>query len=78
MSVAELQKKLIEKISITNDAVLLEEIFNFIGADEDTAAFYTLSESQLAKVEASQKQIADGNFITNEQVNNEIDQWLAK
>jgi predicted transcriptional regulator len=78
MSVAELQKKLIAKISETNDAVLLEEIFNFMGADEETAAFYKLSESQLATVEASQKQIADGNFFTNEQVNNEIDQWLAK
>ena len=78
MSVAELQKKLIEKISKTNDVVLLEDIFNFIGADEDTTAFYNLSESQLAAVELSQKQIAGGNYFTNQQVNNEIDQWLAK
>jgi predicted transcriptional regulator len=78
MSVAELQKKLIAKINETNDVVLLEEIFNFIGADEDTASFYKLSESQLAAVEASQKQICEGNFFTNEQVNNEIDEWLAK
>jgi len=31
MSVAELQKKLIDKISNTNDAALLEDIYNFIG-----------------------------------------------
>ena len=78
MSVAELQKKLIEKISKTNDVVLLEDIFNFMGADEDATAFYKLSVSQLAAVETSQKQIADGKFFTNEQVNNEIDQCLEK
>ena len=78
MSVAELQKKLIEKISKTNDVVLLEDIFNFMGADEDTTAFYNLSESQLAAVDLSQKQIAAGNYFTNQEVNNEIDEWLAK
>ena len=78
MSVAELQKKLIEKISKTNDVVLLEDIFNFMGEDEDTAAFYNLSDSQLAAVDLSQKQIAAGNYFTNQEVNNEIDEWLAK
>ena len=78
MSVAELQKKLIEKISKTNDVVLLEDIFNFMGGNEDTKAFYNLSESQLAAVDLSQKQIAAGNYFTNQEVNNEIDQWLAK
>ena len=49
-----------------------------MGADEDTTAFYNLSESQLAAVDLSQKQIAAGNYFTNQEVNNEIDQWLAK
>ncbi|MEP7144265.1 MAG: hypothetical protein ABI707_15380 [Ferruginibacter sp.] len=44
MSVADLQKKIIEKISKPSDAALLEDIFNFIGTDVTAGAFYELSD----------------------------------
>jgi len=78
MSVAELQKKIIEKINETNDAGLLEDIYNFIGVDEGLDIFYHLSDTQLAAIEASQQQIKEGNYFTNEEVNKEIDEWLGK
>jgi predicted transcriptional regulator len=78
MSVAELQKKIIEKISETNDAALLEDIFNFIGIDEAVGTFYELSDSQLAAIEQSQQQIKDGHYFTNEEANKEIDEWIKK
>lgn len=78
MSVAELQKKIIDKISETTDASLLEDIFNFIDTDQAVSGFYELSDSQLAAVEESQQQIKEGHFFTNDEVNKEIDEWLEK
>jgi hypothetical protein len=77
MSVAELQKKLIEKINNTNDAALLEDIYSFIGIDEEVGT-YQLSHSQLTIIEQSQQQIKDGQYFTNEEVNKEIDECLGK
>ncbi len=78
MLVAELQKKIIEKISETNDAALLEDIYNFIGIDEGLGAFYDLSDTQQAAIEQSQQQIKVGNYFTNEQVDKETGEWLKK
>lgn len=77
MSIIELQKKLIEKINKTDDAALLEDIYNFIGADEEIG-IHQLSNKQLATIEQSQQQIKDGNHFTNDEVNKEIDEWLEK
>jgi predicted transcriptional regulator len=78
MSVTELQQKLIDKISTTNDVDLLEDIYSFIGIDEEVEKFYTLSDKQISSIEQSQQQIKDGNYFTNDDVNKEIDEWLEK
>ncbi len=77
MSIIELQKKLTEKINKTDDATLLEDIYNFISADEEVG-IYQLSDEQLATIEQSQQQIKDGNRFTNDEVNKEIGEWLEK
>ncbi len=78
MSVAELQKKIIEKISETNDATLLEDIYNFIGINEEVGTFYELSDSQRAAIDQSQQQIKEGKCFSNDEVNTDIDEWLEK
>jgi hypothetical protein len=78
MSVTELQQKLIDKISTTNDVDLLEDIYSFIGIDEEVGKFFTLSDKQISSIEQSQQQIKDGNYFTNDDVNKEIDEWLEK
>jgi hypothetical protein len=78
MSVTALQQKLIEKIIITNDVDLLEDIYSFIEIDEDVQKFYNLSPKQISSIEQSQQQIKDGNYFTNDDVNKEIDEWLEK
>jgi phosphopentomutase len=78
MSVTELQQKLIDKISTTDDVGLLEDIYSFIGIDEEVGKFYSLSDKQISSIEQSQQQIKDGNYFTNDDVNKEIDEWLEK
>ena len=78
MSVAELQKKLIEKISNTHDLNTLEDISNWIGLDDELPTVYHFSEEQLNKLEEAEQQIKDGNFYTNEEVNKETEKWLKE
>lgn len=78
MSIAELQKKLIEKISKTSDAALLEDIYNFMRKDEEVTSFYKLSEDQLFIVEESRVQIKNGEGISDDDINNDIAKWLEK
>jgi phosphopentomutase len=78
MSVTALQQKLIDKISNTNDVGLLEDIYSFIGIDEEVGKFYSLSDKQISSIEQSKQQIKDGNYFTNDDVNKEIDKWLEK
>ena len=78
MSVAELQKKLIEKISKTNDLNTLEEISNLIGLNEGASSIYYLSDEQLAAIDEAEQQIKEGKYFTNEEANKEIDKWLEE
>jgi hypothetical protein len=78
MSVTALQQKLIDKISNINDVDLLEDIYSFIGIDEEVGKFYSLSDKQISSIEQSKQQIKDGNYFTNDDVNKEIDKWLEK
>jgi len=78
MSVAELQQKLIEEISKTNDVVLLEDMYSFIKIDQEVEETYILTPEQKAQVEKAREQVKNGHFFTNEEVNAEMDIWLGK
>ena len=78
MSAAELQRRLIDKIQKTNDVKILEEANRFFDITIDEQETYHLNDEQLSRVEEAQKQILNNQFLTNDQANKEIDEWLKK
>lgn len=78
MSTKELRKVLIEKIQTTNDPQILEEIYRLLQMGAETSESYILSEDQKSAIEKARKQIENGEFLTDEQANQEIDKWLEK
>ncbi|MCZ8020523.1 MAG: hypothetical protein O9302_08235 [Cyclobacteriaceae bacterium] len=78
MSAAELQRRLIDKIQKTNDVKILEEANRFFDITIDEPETYHLNDEQLSSVEEAQKQILNNQFLTNDQANKEIDEWLKK
>ncbi len=70
-----LQEILIQKISSTTDERILQEVNRLLetGADEE---IYQLTPEQIAGIEESREQIKNGQFLTNEEANNEIQEWL--
>ena len=76
MSTIELKKRLIDKIQKTENEGLLEEAYRLLELETSDIEIYKLSDNQKLIVEESRQQIKNGQFLTDEQANNEIDEWL--
>ena len=78
MTTVELKKKLIRKINTLENSMLLEEMSRLAGIEDDETSIYFLSEEQKNAVEQAQTQYLKGEFLTNKEVNKEIDEWLGE
>lgn len=76
MSTIELKKRLIDKIQKTENEGLLEEAYRLLELETSDIEIYKLSDNQKLIVEESRQQIKNGQFLADEQANNEIDEWL--
>ena len=77
MSVAELQNQLIDKIKKTGDIHILEDFSRFIDFELDDS-FIDLPTSINEKINRAIKQADEGETLSNEEANKEIDIWLEK
>lgn len=78
MTAKELKKSLIHKIDISENNELLEEMYRLIANEETDISVYELSEEQLKAVEEGQLQYKKGEFLTEEQADKDIEEWLGK
>jgi hypothetical protein len=77
MSSADLKEKLINKIQATDDKVLLEELSVLFELQEPDTV-YELNDEQKNKIKTGQEQIKSNQFLTDEEANKDVDQWLNK
>ena len=78
MTVIELKKRLIAKITQTQNNQLLEEMYRLIVNEETDNSIYELSDEQNKAVEEAQIQFKDGQFLKSERADKEIEEWLGK
>ena len=78
MSTIELRKLLIEKIKLTDDDKLLEEASRLLEVEIEESDVYILNDKQKEAIEQGRKQISKGEYLTDEESNKEIDEWLSK
>lgn len=78
MSTIELRKLLIEKIQSTDDNKLLEEASRLLEVEINESDVYILNDKQKAAIEQGRKEISKGEFLTDDESNREIDEWLGK
>ncbi len=78
MTAKELKKRLIHKIDQSENDDLLEEMYRLIANEEADISVYELSEEQIKAVEEGQLQYKNGEFLTEEQADKDIDEWLGK
>lgn len=78
MSAIELRERLIEKIRETNDENILEEAYRLLDLETNDTKIYKFSDDQKTEIDTYRLQINQGQFLTNDQANKEIDEWLNK
>ena len=77
MTMIELKNILIHRISEINDVRFLEAIKTILdGKAEDT--ILTLTPDQKKEIRDSQKEVKAGQFIANDELDTEIQQWLSE
>lgn len=78
MATEELKEQLIQKIRETEDTGLLKEACRLLETESSDSTAYKLSVAERLEIEESRSQISRGEYLTNEQANDEIEQWLSK
>ena len=78
MSAIELRKKLIEKIAKTENEDLLNEIYRLLEMETSDIEIYKVSSDQMDAITEARNQIKNGEFLTDEEADKEIDEWLKK
>ena len=78
MSTIELRKRLIEKIQLTDDDKLLEEASRLLEVEIELSDVYIINDQQKEAIEEGKKQIINGAYLSDEESNKEIDEWLSK
>jgi hypothetical protein len=76
MSTVEIKKRLIDKIQLTRDKKILEEVYRLLAIEEEDREVLKLSAEQNVVINEARNQIKSGNFLTEEQGNIEIEKWL--
>ena len=78
MTTNELKHKVIDKINELDDDSLLKDLIRLIEDSTDDNEIYRLSDNHKKAINTAIDQIEKGDYLTNEQSNKEIDEWLKK
>lgn len=78
MSATGLKERLIDRIKEIDDEEILAEAYRLLGTDSDLEEPYKLNTGQKAAIDEAREQIRKGQYLTNNQANKEIDEWLNK
>ncbi len=78
MSTIELKKRLIDKIQKIDNENLLGEAYRLLELETEDIEIYKLNGEQRKAINEARQQIKNGQFLTDEKSNLEIDEWLNK
>lgn len=78
MKTIEIKKKLINEIHLSDNKNLLEEFYHFLNLENEIQETYKLNTEQNAAIVEAHDQIKNDDYLTNDQANQEIDEWLNR
>lgn len=78
MTTIEMKNQVIGKINQLTDNELLMDVYKLLNDSPLDTEIYRLSDNQKAAIDTAIEQINNGDFLTSEQANKEINEWLNK
>ena len=73
-----MRQQLIEKIKTTKDDNILEEVYRILEVGTMEIDQIVLSNEQKGFIDEGLRDIENGNYLSNEDANTEIEKWLRK
>ena len=74
----DLKSKLLEEIKNSEDYQVLEEVYKLLNLESESFEVFKFSERQEKSILKAIQQIKNGDFLTEEEANKEIDKWLEE
>lgn len=74
----QMKQELIDKIKSITDENILEEVYRIIEVGNEDVDRIMLSNQQKESIDLGIKDIEEGNYLSNEEANQEIEEWLKK
>ena len=79
MKTRDLKDKIVSKIKSSKDEHLLNEVYRLIQLESEISEeVYVLSNEQKTVIKEGIQQLDKGQYLTNEQANAQIEEWLKK
>ena len=78
MTIIEMKNQVIGKINQLTDDELLMDVYKLLNDSLIDSEIYRLSDNHKVAIDTAINQINNGDFLTNNQANKEIDEWLNK
>lgn len=78
MTTIELKKQVIGRINQLTDNELLMDLFKLLDNNLIDSDVYKLSDNHKIAIDSAISQIDNGDFLTNDLANKEINEWLNK
>ena len=75
MTIAKLQKRVKENISLIKDKSVLETINRII---DENSQVYILSDEQVNLVKEAQEEFKNGDFMHQEDMDKQVEQWAKR
>jgi len=78
MTLSNLKAEIIQKVNSTENFELLSEVVRLMNIHSLNEDVYELSGEQKSALKEARADYNSGNFLTDDEANNEADSWLKK
>ena len=77
MTTIELKNKVIDKITQVDNMDILNDIYRILDEDFDDSDIIVLTSEQIESIELARAEVAHNQFITDEQSNKLVEEWMC-
>jgi hypothetical protein len=78
MTLSNLKAEIIQKVNSSENFELLSEVIRLMDIHSFDEEVYELSEEQQSALKEARAEYNSGNFLTDDEANNEVNSWLEK
>jgi hypothetical protein len=78
MNKTKLKERLIKEIQNIENEDILKEVYRLLDLESEDLESYKLSQEQVSVVNEARDQVKNGQFLTHEEAQKKINQWLNK